>query len=129
MNRRPPQIVAFGGGGFSMEAGNALLDDFVLGLTSVERPRVCFCPQPRSTPTTTSSVSTGPSCRRAVSCSAGERADAMRIISGVDRAWIDAIGHIRIIAFSPRSSIRSAPDRPRRFPESSLSSAAATPSL
>ncbi|MEA2186322.1 MAG: dipeptidase [Solirubrobacteraceae bacterium] len=44
MNRRPPQIVAFGGGGFSMEAGNGLLDDFVLGLTGVERPRVCFLP-------------------------------------------------------------------------------------
>ena len=29
---RPPQIVAFGGGGFSMEAGNPLLDDYVLGL-------------------------------------------------------------------------------------------------
>jgi dipeptidase E len=41
---RPPQIVAFGGGGFSMEAGNRLLDDYVLGLTGVERPRVCFLP-------------------------------------------------------------------------------------
>src|SRR5436190_44416 len=27
-----PQIVAFGGGGFSMEAGNPLLDDYVLAL-------------------------------------------------------------------------------------------------
>jgi dipeptidase E len=44
MNRRPPRIVAFGGGGFSMEAGNGLLDDFVLGLTGVERPKVCFLP-------------------------------------------------------------------------------------
>jgi dipeptidase E len=41
---RPPQIVAFGGGGFSMEAGNPLLDDYVLALTGVERPRVCFLP-------------------------------------------------------------------------------------
>ena len=40
----PAQIVAFGGGGFSMEAGNPLLDDYVLGLTGVERPRVCFVP-------------------------------------------------------------------------------------
>lgn len=40
----PAQIVAFGGGGFSMEAGNTLLDDYVLGLTHVERPRVCFIP-------------------------------------------------------------------------------------
>jgi dipeptidase E len=38
------QIVSFGGGGFSMEAGNPLLDEFVLGLTGVERPRVCFLP-------------------------------------------------------------------------------------
>jgi len=41
---RPRQILAMGGGGFSMEAGNALLDDYVLSLTSSERPRVCFLP-------------------------------------------------------------------------------------
>ena len=47
-----PQIVAFGGGGFSMEAGNPLLDEYVLGLGTAragwaaggERPRVCFVP-------------------------------------------------------------------------------------
>ena len=39
----PPQIVAFGGGGFSMD-GNPLLDEFVLGLTQRERPKVCFLP-------------------------------------------------------------------------------------
>jgi peptidase E len=44
MIARPPQIVAFGGGGFSMEWGNTLLDDHVLALTGVERPRVCFLP-------------------------------------------------------------------------------------
>jgi peptidase E len=38
------QIVAFGGGGFSMEAGNPLLDEYVLGLSRSERPRVCFLP-------------------------------------------------------------------------------------
>lgn len=38
------QIVSFGGGGFSMEAGNTLLDDFVLSLAARERPRVCFVP-------------------------------------------------------------------------------------
>ncbi|MFL5898809.1 MAG: Type 1 glutamine amidotransferase-like domain-containing protein [Solirubrobacterales bacterium] len=38
------QIVAFGGGGFSMESGNPLLDDYVLGLARAERPRVCFLP-------------------------------------------------------------------------------------
>jgi len=38
------QIVAFGGGGFSMESGNPLLDEYVLGLRGAERPRVCFLP-------------------------------------------------------------------------------------
>jgi peptidase E len=38
------QIVAFGGGGFSMESGNPLLDDFVCSLTGSIRPRVCFLP-------------------------------------------------------------------------------------
>src|SRR3954453_624732 len=37
-------IVAFGGGGFSMEAGNPLLDDYALGLLDVPRPRLCFLP-------------------------------------------------------------------------------------
>jgi peptidase E len=44
MSMRPPQIVAFGGGGFSMEAGNPLLDDYVLEATGAERPKVCFIP-------------------------------------------------------------------------------------
>jgi dipeptidase E len=44
MSMRPPQIVAFGGGGFSMEAGNPLLDDYVLEATGVDRPKVCFIP-------------------------------------------------------------------------------------
>jgi dipeptidase E len=39
-----PQVVAFGGGGFSMEAGNPLLDDYVLSLAGTERPKVCFLP-------------------------------------------------------------------------------------
>lgn len=41
---RARQIVAFGGGGFSMEAGNRLLDDYVLEITGRERPKVCFLP-------------------------------------------------------------------------------------
>jgi dipeptidase E len=45
MKTAPRQIVAFGGGGFSMESDNPLLDDYVLGLTNAERPRVCFLPQ------------------------------------------------------------------------------------
>ena len=44
MCARPPQIVAFGGGGFSTEWGNPLLDDHVLALTGTEHPRVCFLP-------------------------------------------------------------------------------------
>jgi peptidase E len=38
------QIVAFGGGGFSMESENPLLDEYVLGLTGSPQPRVCFLP-------------------------------------------------------------------------------------
>ena len=40
------QIVAFGGGGFSMEAGNPLLDEYVMSLARQrrDRPRVCFLP-------------------------------------------------------------------------------------
>jgi dipeptidase E len=41
-----PTIVAMGGGGFSMEPDNSLLDDYVLNLARAqrgrERPRVCF---------------------------------------------------------------------------------------
>lgn len=37
-------IVALGGGGFSMEPRNTLLDDFVLGLAARSMPRVCFLP-------------------------------------------------------------------------------------
>jgi len=41
---RIPQILALGGGGFSMEAGNPLVDDFALEITGSDRPRVCFVP-------------------------------------------------------------------------------------
>jgi dipeptidase E len=37
-------IVALGGGGFSMKGAYTALDDFLLSLTSRERPRVCFIP-------------------------------------------------------------------------------------
>ncbi len=37
-----PQIIAMGGGGFSMEPDNPALDRFVLEQTPVSRPRVCF---------------------------------------------------------------------------------------
>ncbi len=38
------RIVALGGGGFSMEPENPLLDAFVLSLAAGPRPRVCFIP-------------------------------------------------------------------------------------
>ncbi len=37
-------IVAMGGGGFSMEPDNPLLDDFILSLTGKPKPKVCFVP-------------------------------------------------------------------------------------
>jgi dipeptidase E len=37
-------IFAMGGGGFTMEPNNPLLDDFVLGLASAKQPRVLFLP-------------------------------------------------------------------------------------
>jgi dipeptidase E len=41
---RDRHIIAMGGGGFSMEPENPLLDDFILRLTNKRRPRVCFLP-------------------------------------------------------------------------------------
>jgi dipeptidase E len=38
------RIFALGGGGFSMEPDNPVLDDYVLALTGKERPKVCFVP-------------------------------------------------------------------------------------
>jgi peptidase E len=37
-------ILAMGGGGFTMEPGNPLLDDFVLSLADKEEPRILFLP-------------------------------------------------------------------------------------
>jgi dipeptidase E len=44
MPPRAPQIVALGGGGFSMEREGSLLDDYILSLLDTPRPRVCFLP-------------------------------------------------------------------------------------
>ncbi len=44
MRPRTPQIVALGGGGFSMEKDGSLLDEYVLSLLKSSRPRVCFLP-------------------------------------------------------------------------------------
>src|SRR5580704_15645222 len=42
MRPRIPQIVALGGGGFSMEKDSSMLDDYVLSLIDARRPRICF---------------------------------------------------------------------------------------
>jgi dipeptidase E len=39
-----PQIVAMGGGGFSMEPDNLSLDRYVLSISGVKEPRICFVP-------------------------------------------------------------------------------------
>lgn len=39
------QIIALGGGGFSMEPDNLALDRYILQQTSAARPKVCFLPQ------------------------------------------------------------------------------------
>jgi peptidase E len=44
LDRHDGHIVAMGGGGFSMEPDNPLLDDFVLGLSRRQPARVCFVP-------------------------------------------------------------------------------------
>ncbi|GAP94938.1 peptidase E [Leptolyngbya sp. NIES-2104] len=44
MNDRVKQIVAMGGGGFSMEPENPLLDRYILNLTQSETPKVLFLP-------------------------------------------------------------------------------------
>lgn len=44
MRARIPQIVALGGGGFSMEKDGSILDDYVLSVTGARRPRICFLP-------------------------------------------------------------------------------------
>lgn len=38
------QIIAMGGGGFSMEPGNTLLDQYILDQARRKRPAVCFLP-------------------------------------------------------------------------------------
>jgi dipeptidase E len=38
------QIVAIGGGGFSMEPDNPLLDHYILSLAKLDKPKICFVP-------------------------------------------------------------------------------------
>ncbi|OWY69079.1 peptidase E [cyanobacterium TDX16] len=44
LNSVSRQIFAMGGGGFSMEPENLLLDRYILGLSKKEKPKVCFLP-------------------------------------------------------------------------------------
>ena len=44
MNRPDKQIIAMGGGGFSMEPDNPLLDQYILGLVKKKLPKICFVP-------------------------------------------------------------------------------------
>ena len=41
---KKPQIIAMGGGGFSMEQDNPLLDEYFVEQCGEDRPRVCFVP-------------------------------------------------------------------------------------
>jgi dipeptidase E len=43
-NSIPKQIIAMGGGGFSMEPENPSLDKYILGLSKKEKPKICFLP-------------------------------------------------------------------------------------
>jgi peptidase E len=38
------QIIAMGGGGFTMEPGNPLLDEYILSQSHKENPNICFLP-------------------------------------------------------------------------------------
>ena len=40
----PKQIVVMGGGSFSVEPEESLLDAYVLGLSAKPRPKICFVP-------------------------------------------------------------------------------------
>jgi len=47
----PRTILAMGGGGFTMEPDNPMLDDFVLGLAKPREPRILFLPTASGDPT------------------------------------------------------------------------------
>lgn len=38
------QIIAMGGGGFSMEPDNLLLDQYILSQAHIDVPKICFIP-------------------------------------------------------------------------------------
>ncbi|MBE9079734.1 peptidase E [Romeria aff. gracilis LEGE 07310] len=44
MSQLKRQIIALGGGGFSMEADNPLLDQYILAQSTSQIPKVCFIP-------------------------------------------------------------------------------------
>ncbi len=77
------QIVAMGGGGFSMEPENPLLDDFVLSLAGKDDPRVCFVP--------TASGDSGEYIQRFHDAFAGRAVTADLALSSTDPAAVRAI--------------------------------------
>ena len=91
------QIVTFGGGGFSMEAGNPLLDEFVLQLTGRVLPRVCFLPQ--------ASGDDGPLHRPLLSCLFGGSLPAVTPV---------ALPSPALAARAPQAPARPGPDLRRR---------------
>lgn len=63
--RGDPQILAMGGGGFTMEPDNPALDDYVLSLTGRPEPRVLFLPTASGDPTAQITAFYGRFSRRA----------------------------------------------------------------
>ncbi|MGB3293373.1 MAG: Type 1 glutamine amidotransferase-like domain-containing protein [Phormidesmis sp.] len=44
MTQLKRQIIALGGGGFSMEPDNRLLDQYILAQSPRQQPKICFLP-------------------------------------------------------------------------------------
>jgi dipeptidase E len=63
--RGEPQILAMGGGGFTMEPDNPALDDFLLSLVRVREPRILFLPTASGDPTAQITAFYGRFARRA----------------------------------------------------------------
>jgi dipeptidase E len=63
--RGAPQILAMGGGGFTMEPDNAALDDFALSLVRVPEPRILFLPTASGDPSAQIAAFYGRYARRA----------------------------------------------------------------
>jgi dipeptidase E len=78
-------IVALGGGGFSMEPENPLLDDHILTLSGADRPRVLFVP--------TASADSDDYCERFLAAFPPERAQAS-VLALFHRTVADLEAHV-----------------------------------